>query len=659
MPSAQWYWNRLRRMSPPEIVHRAFRKLQTMNEARTAASGLLMSARSEGSGMGLPPIPPIEVATGPYLQAGDAAMQGRGSVLGLVNARFGPQFGWNRDPRTGTLAPLMFGPGLDYRDEAVAGDIKYLWEPNRHLHFPALAQAFVLSGEARYARAIGEHIASWIEQCPYPRGPNWSSALETGIRLINWSVTWRLLGGTDSMRQLAAEHGIPIDAWVRSIGEHLHFTANHYSGFSSANNHLIGEAAGVYIGCLTWPLWPHQRRWRAKARQILISECERQNFPDGVNREQATSYQQFVFDFLVLAAIAGGQAADPFPVTYWQRLERMVGFIAALSTNGKVPQIGDSDDALVVALAPDAADAPFRSMLALGARLFDRHDWELAAGGIVDRTLWMLSGVPADIAGLKSQPQGIAVKPVETFPDGGYHILRTPGGPTPAVKVLFDTGPLGYLSIAAHGHADALALVLWLDGREFLIDAGTYAYHTDKHWRDYFRGTRAHNTLAVDGCDQSESGGNFMWLRHAHTRHLKTDENGAYLRVSGTHDGYRRLPDSVRHIREVSLAKNGESLTVTDELHCRKSHTVEIFWHFAEDCQVEAAGPIVRACRDGRWLELSTEKQKIDTMILSGTDNPIGGWVSRRFGEKVPCTTVVWRFQCEGNTTLPSRLRFG
>ena len=401
MPSASWYWNRLRRMSAAEIIHRASRAMQTAIEDRSAEGGLRVPpCVFPDADAGLPPVPALQVDGEPYLRAADDAAQGRGTILGLNAAQYGPDFGWNRDPRTGTLAPLSFGKRLDYRDEALAGDIKYLWEPNRHLHLPALAQAFVISGEPRYLRAIGDHIRTWIKQCPYPLGPNWTSALETGIRLINWSYTWRLLGGIDGMRALAVRHDIPFDAWLRSIYEHLYFTTHYYSGFSSANNHLIGEAAGVYIGCHTWPLWPQSSRWRARARQILIAECARQNFADGVNREQATSYQQFVFDFLALAAIAGGQGDDPFPQSYWQRLEVMVGFVAELSARGgRLPQIGDSDDALVVALAPDAFVEPFRSMLGVGARLFDRPEWESIAEGTVDRARWILSGVGRDIAG--------------------------------------------------------------------------------------------------------------------------------------------------------------------------------------------------------------------------------------------------------------------
>ncbi len=86
---------------------------------------------------------------------------------------------------------------------------------------------------------------------------------------------------------------------------------------------------------------------------------------------------------------------------------------------------------------------------------------------------------------------------------------------THEIRLVVDAGPLGYRSIAAHGHADALSFTLSVGGLEFLVDPGTYAYHTQGAWRQYFRGTAAHNTVRVDGQDQSESGGNFMWLRKA------------------------------------------------------------------------------------------------------------------------------------------------
>ena len=164
------------------------------------------------------------------------------------------------------------------------------------------------------------------------------------------------------------------------------------------------------------------------------------------------------------------------------------------------------------------------------------------------------------------------------------------------VRIVADAGPLGYLSIAAHGHADALSFTLSAGGCELLIDPGTYAYHTHKRWRDYFRGTTAHNTVRVDLQDQSLNAGNFLWLRHARrAAHQLRDARREEERLIAEHDGYARLQDPVLHRRELCFAPASATLTVRDELPCRGEHQLELFWHFAEDCEVgSTAGLIAR-----------------------------------------------------------------
>jgi len=104
--------------------------------------------------------------------------------------------------------------------------------------------------------------------------------------------------------------------------------------------------------------------------------------------------------------------------------------------------------------------------------------------------------------------------------------------------LVFDHGPLGYLSIAAHGHADALSIWLHVDGQPLLVDAGTWRYHGAGATRDRFRGTAAHNTLTVAGADQSEIAGPFNWSRKADCRVLSLTD--APWSVEAEHDGYRR-----------------------------------------------------------------------------------------------------------------------
>ena len=144
---------------------------------------------------------------------------GRLDIFSLPDVDYGTPPDWNRDPRTGVRAPLEFGKTLNYRDEAKVGDIKYLWEPNRHLQLVWLCQAFHLSGDAKYLDAFRAQLDSWFEQCPYLRGPNWTSSLELGIRLINWSICWQLVGERQSPLFDGAAGGRHFDQ-LQGMGRH-------------------------------------------------------------------------------------------------------------------------------------------------------------------------------------------------------------------------------------------------------------------------------------------------------------------------------------------------------------------------------------------------------------------------------------------------------
>lgn len=561
---------------------------------------------------------------------------------------------WNRDPKSGRIAPLQFGPRLDYRDESVVGDIKYLWEPNRHLHLVTLAQAYRLTGEDRYGRGFLRHLESWLDQCPYPLGPNWSSSLELAIRLINWSLAWQLIGGPTSGLWRDERAREIRDRWLESIYRHLHFIRSHLSRYSSANNHLIGETAGLFIGAVSWPCWPESPGWAYDAQQDLEHEALRQNAPDGVNREQAISYQQFVADFLLLSGLAGRASGTGFSTAYWSRLERMLEFIGSImDVSGHVPMIGDADDGYVVRLSYEPEFCPYRSLLATGAVLFQRADFKRKAGAFDEKSRWLLGA--AGEKKFDALLYALGDLPTE-FPEGGYYILGDALDSAEEVRVIVDAGPLGYERIAAHGHADALAFTLSVSGHEILIDPGTYAYHTEREWRDYFRGTGAHNTVRVDGIDQSVIGGPFMWVRHARatcTEWRPSETSDVFI---GTHDGYARLADPVIHERKLVLDKANRRIDVIDTLKCAAVHAIERCWHFAENVDVRQNDNGEVEARAGRVRVRFVPGERVVSTLYRGSVHPRFGWVSRRFDAKTPGTTVVWRSGIEGLTKLTARL---
>lgn len=655
MPAFAWYRNRIYCMSIPELVYR----LRTALVARAQRCGL-WSARVVPA----PRVVPVrldwlcrvpEVDPAPYVAAADRVAAGRLHLFGLGECALGVEPDWNRDPKTGRRAPLVFGKTLDYRDPRLVGDIKYLWEPNRHLHWVVLAQAHRLTGRADYLEALALQLASWLRQCPYPLGPNWTSSLEVAIRLINWAIVWQLVG--DALFQGPAGERLRA-GMLEAVYRQAYFIRGHLSRFSSANNHLIGEAAGLLVAGLVWPFWGEARRWAADGRRILLREALRQNSADGVNREQSTAYQRFVAEFLLLAGLCARAAGRDLPRAYWQRLEAMSEFLAAVTdVAGRVPMIGDADDGQVARLAPGRDFCPYRSLLATGALLFGRPALARKAGAADDQTLWLLGSAARDrLAALRAARD---LRPLpRTFANGGYYLLGTGLDSSDELRLLVDAGPLGYLSIAAHGHADALSLLLSVAGREFLVDPGTYAYHGAGPWRAWFRGTAAHNTVRVDGEDQSLSGGNFLWLRHARAACDLWYDGPDQTEFRGWHDGYLRLPDPLLHRRWVRLLKAERRVLIEDEFQAEEVHTIERFWHFSEQCRVALDGTTIVAENDGVRIRL-VPGEAVEARLYCADEAPIGGWVSRGFDVKVPGWTVVWRCRVAGRGRVGGEIRMG
>ena len=652
MAGLSWYVNRLKLMSPAEIVSRTSRTL--MNGLQRA--GFFMVADPPAARFQRAPQWLWTDATlepGPYIEAAAEVIAGHAPVFNVTPADGSGDLCWNRDPLTGILAPLDFGPTMDVRDPARVGDIKYLWEPNRHLQLVVLAQAFRLTGDRIYLDGLARYLDSWLEQCPYPKGPNWNSGLELAIRLINWAAVWQFAGGRDSPLFEGEPGQRRLERWLQSIYQHVHFVRGHYSRFSSANNHLLGEAAGVFIATCTWPYWDDFGRWQQRAKEILVSEVEIQVAPDGVGREQTTAYQQFVLEFLILSLLAGQANGIRFPPQYQDRMRSMAIFIASLmDVAGNVPMIGDADDGCVLRLSQEPDFCAYRSAISTCAALFGDPELARVAGAPDDKTRLLVGEGALDALGgtlgARSAP------PRTAFPEGGYYILGANLRCPDEIRLLVDSGPLGYLSIAAHGHADALSMWLSVAGREILVDPGTYTYHGKPDWRAYFRGTRAHNTITIDSEDQSLQGGSFMWLQHAKVGCLEFSKGDEEDRFVGEHYGYQRLSDPVVHRREI--CRRGRVIEVTDKIDCRGHHSIEQWWHFGENCDVDVRGGLVTVHNDGARVQMMLDIEKGVAELFHGSENPVAGWISRRYHVKVPSSAVCVRGEIHGETALRTRI---
>jgi hypothetical protein len=422
---------------------------------------------------------------------------------------------------------------------------------------------------------------------------------------------------------------------------HLWEITRKYSTGSSANNHRIGEAAGVLIATQYFPVLDPRRVWNEESRAILCEELQVQTAGDGANREQAFGYHLFVLQFALFAGLVARRAKADLPAVYWAQVNKMLEFVGRLSEGGEqIPMYGDCDEGYVLDLG-NGPETP-RGLLAIGAVLSARGDFKVWAQRFQQAAYWLLG--PA----ARTQFEALDISASDTvvssraFVDSGLYLLQC--GRRDAedrISVLFDCGDLGFQSIAAHGHADALSFTLRAFGQDILVDPGTYDYFRYSGWRTYFRSTRAHNTIVVDERDQSEMLGPFLWGARAQARCVSWDPGPVTSRVVAEHNGYSQLNDPVIHRRTLALDAEVRTLTICDELTACEDHHIQLLFHCAADCDVARvdASRLVIGAQGGTVILVIDARLTVE--LLTGSEAPIAGWVSTRYHRKRPTTTVI------------------
>lgn len=425
----------------------------------------------------------------------DDACAGQFRLLGYHHLNFGTPIDWHYDPVHDRRAPLRHWSRIRYLDMDEVGDHKIVWELNRQQFLVTLGQAYVLTGEERYARAALGYVTDWIAGNPPCRGINWCSSLEVGFRAIAWLWCLRHIVHADAISATALRR---ILATLIRHGLHVE---RYLSTYFSPNTHLTGEAlALLYLGALM-PEAGAAARWRERAVGILESELQRQVWDDGVYFEKSTWYQRYTVDIYLHATVLRGMVGHEAPVWWKQRLTRALEVLSTVARpDGTIPLIGDDDGGCLVNLeAVSVCDV--RPTIALGARVLDLPG-HVERSGPSPTVSWMLG--PGGTSPTVPSPGG-AVGPVRAFPNGGLYVFRE-GQNANRSTLLVDAGPHGCYG---HAHAGALAFDLTIGREPVITDPGTFAYVGPG--RDEFRAGSVHSTVTLDGEGSSTPDGPFSW----------------------------------------------------------------------------------------------------------------------------------------------------
>ncbi len=508
------------------------------------------------------------------ISAADKACDHVFDLLGSGDTELGKRIDWHTDFKTG----YRWDPDEHYKKIKIPygkADIKVPWELSRFQHLSEMGMAYAITGNGKYAEEFGGQVEDWIGANRPGHGVNWSCAMDVAIRACNWMLGYSYFRGSEALTPRFRT------VFLESMEEHgRHIMGNLERRGRVISNHYLSDIAGLlFIGTM-FPEFRSAGKWKKFAIKEFVKEIERQVYDDGCDFEASTCYHRLVleiFFFSALLMVKNDTDFDGknhrevsekiFGKRYVDKLYRMFDAVChLLKPDGRMPQIGDNDSGQFFKLYPREV-LDMRYLLALGGVFFGEKKWKvreffgteediaeiLICYGEEGRRVWD-SLEWNSLAGIGSK----------AFPDTGWYVMRRDKN-----YCLVSCGPNGLNGRGGHAHNDKLSFELCLNGKDVIVDPGTYLYTVDPGKRNMFRSTAYHNTVMVKGEEQNRIDvKDPFFMKDETVAECTAWENGEDTDVfAGRHYGYKRLSHPVVHERRMVFHKKKGRLEVEDTFH--------------------------------------------------------------------------------------------
>lgn len=501
------------------------------------------------------------------------------------------------------------------------GQATRLWTYNLHYgdYLVELAELACRQGDMQIARELVALLDEWIVANPIGCGIGWH-AYPTARRIVARIQATALL--QESLDPSSQSPGGIDASWqtrvARSLYQQTLFLADHLE-YDSLGNHLLADARALIFAGLFFD-GPTANRWHEQGLTIFWQGLHEQILADGSHYERSPMYHALVFqDYLeVISALRSNGRSIPTWVE--PKIMAMVDWLTGLChPDGEFPLFHDAAFG-ITSPTPHVLQAAHTVLERLrdGSPPSTQHD------------------APEPRAATSWRSQNCT--PQLAFPESGYYVL--PGNSDS--RLILDARSIGPDHIPAHGHCSLFSYELSVQGQRLIVDSGVAEYAPGP-WRDYWRSTRAHNTVTVDGQEQSDLWATFRVGRRARmitsTFQSRTDSSFFY----GAHDGFTRSRKGPIHHRYI-LSLPGDVWFVLDRVTGEGVHSIESFIHFHPNvlCEVNSdrnwqltLGNIQMRLLLGESIHVPQEH------LVRGELEPIQGWYAPQFGRYLPVPVLI------------------
>ncbi|ETI69187.1 heparinase II/III family protein [Neobacillus vireti] len=440
-------------------------------------------------------------------------------------------------------------------------ELQHLWRYNLHYFEYLFKLAYEYSNgnkQNKYYEKYKELIKNWIENNPYAYGDGWHP-YTISLRITNWIATYQIF------KEKITDDNDFDKSFKESIYSQYKYLQTNLEK-DVLGNHYFENIKALIIGSVFF----EDTKVKDKFKNELSKQLEEQILEDGMHFELSPMYHKIILEDLI-------------KITYWLKdetiynqlipyISKMIDVTYSLEENfGKTPAFNDSADGI---------SKDYKSILVTSKRYFN-----------------------------------LIPKYKSSFEDSGYYIIQGHNK-----KLIFDVGDISPSYLPAHGHCDALSFELSINSKPMLVNSGTYRYETGR-WRDYFRSTKAHNTVMISEQEQSQFWGGFRVAKRIKMVKKKQFEYknisfyaGEYISHSG--DKHKRF---IGHIDE-------NNIIILDYVKAELKDNLKSYLHFVPGTHLEIQDNIIHAVQSRESIKIAA----IGTSEISVEK----GWYSNQFNVK-------------------------
>lgn len=489
-------------------------------------------------------------------------------------------------------------------------DIEWAWALNRHYPVNSLLSIYNETGNTMYLSYIDQFIKDWIlESTPYP-GVKSNTAMWRGLEVSFRVKVWAQIF-YDLMRSPAISPATRL-LILSSLPDHAHYARN----FHAQNNWLTMEISGLATFATFWPEFKKSAEYLEYSVSTMVESLREQVYPDGAQTELSSHYHiTALVNFILFKNICDKNNVK-LPTFFTGQIENMLNYLAyTIRPNGYGLLNNDSN-----------LDYN-RERILKAAEEYYREDWKYIATNTKE-------GI---------EPNSL---PSVVFPWAGHVIYRNDFD-NKAHWSFFDIGPWG----SGHQHNDKLHISVSAFGKDFLVDAGRFAYKGEvaAKFRKYATGSKSHNVVLIDG--KGQKSGPLLVEKPLSERDYSINEEESFAR--GSFDKFDELEGVCKHTRTFYYKKDNFWIVV-DQITTDRPREIETLWHWHPDCNVVVQGnKILAENGTGSFLIVPISNNNWKINLMKGREYPeIQGWYSKEYNMYEPNFVSVYSCKIQESANL-------